>query len=192
MGSSAARDASAAQVQAAREAAALQEPFRQGGVAGLNRLTDLLGISGRTGAEGYGSAAKDFSMADFEADPGYDFRQSEGLKALERTAASRGGLLSGQAGKAALRFSQGLASDEYGRAFDRFQVNRANKLNPLQSLMGAGQTSANTIGGYASQAGDAQAAGRVGSANAWSNALGQGVSAYQNNELMNRLLRNYR
>lgn len=61
----------------------------------------------------------------FEADPGYAFRMSEGLKGLERSAAARGGLLSGGAGKALQRYGQGLASQEYGNAFDRFQRERA-------------------------------------------------------------------
>jgi len=195
MGSQAAEKASDSQLEAAREAMALNEPFRQGGMKGMNRLLDVLGLSDNTGAAGYGSAAKDFSMADFQADPGYAFRQGEGEKALQR-AASAGGLLgSGKYLKDSMRFNQDLASTEYGNAFNRFQTQRASKLNPLQSLMGAGQTSANTVADYRTQAGNAQAAGTVGSANAWTNALGQGYSMYanqrqqnQNNALMDRTL----
>src|SRR5574343_122984 len=36
----------------------------------------------------------DFTMEKFQEDPGYAFRMSEGLKALDRTAAARGGLIS--------------------------------------------------------------------------------------------------
>jgi len=61
----------------------------------------------------------------FQADPGYGFRMSEGLKALERSAAARGGLVSGGAGKALQRYGQDLASQEYGNAFQRFQQDRA-------------------------------------------------------------------
>ncbi len=196
MGADAAKDASAAQLQAAREAMALNEPFRQGGMAGMNRLLDVLGLSGNTGAEGYGSAARDFSMADYQADPGYQFRQSEGEKAIQRAASAAGRSDSGRAYKDLMRFNQDAASQEYGRAFDRFQVNRSARLNPLQSLMGAGQTAANTIGGYASQAGDARAAGTMGRANALSDALTQGYSMYQGqqnrdyeNSLADRMLR---
>lgn len=146
----------------------------------------------------FGSLMRDFGMSDFQADPGYAFRQSEGMKALQRSAAARGGLLSGGAAKDTLRFSQGLASDEYGRAFDRFQVNRSNKLNPLQSLAGVGQTSANTIGQagqtYATNAGNAimsggnaRASGYVGKANAITGAIGSGVNMYQQNQLLNSL-----
>jgi len=195
MGSQAAEKASDSQLQAAREAMALNEPFRQGGMKGMNRLLDVLGISDNTGAAGYGSAAKDFSMADFQADPGYAFRQGEGEKALQR-AASAGGLLgSGKYLKDSMKFNQDLASTEYGNAFNRFQTQRASKLNPLQSLMGAGQTAAGTVGEYRTQAGNAQAGGAVGSSNAWMDALGQGYSMYakqrqqnQNNALTERIL----
>jgi hypothetical protein len=139
----------------------------------------------------FGKYARDFSMKDYEADPGYAFRQSEGMKALERSAAARGGLLSGGTMKGIQRFGQDLASQEYQNAFNRYQINRANQLNPLQSLMGAGQSSANVLTGAAGQmgqneasnlmnAGAARASGYVGSANALSSALsGVGQMAIQ-------------
>ena len=138
-------------------------------------------FSGPTGE--FGSLAKPFGMGQFNADPGYAFRQSEGMKALERSAAARGGLLSGSAMKGIQRFGQDLASQEYQNAFNRYQVERAARLNPLQSLMGAGQSSANTLtsaaGGLGQglaqselAAGQARASGYVGSANALSGALG--------------------
>ena len=73
-----------------------------------------------------------FGKNDFEADPGYAFRLSEGQKALERTAAARGGLISGPALKAASRYSGDLASQEYQNAYQRAltgygtQVDRSN------------------------------------------------------------------
>jgi hypothetical protein len=141
----------------------------------------------------FGKYTRDFSMQDFQADPGYAFRMSEGMKGLERSAAARGGLLSGAAMKGIQRFGQDLGSQEYMNAFNRYQTNRANQLNPLQSLSGAGQTSANTLSSAAGQYGqgaseaayqgaNARASGYVGSANAWNqalggmtNAIGQGV-----------------
>ena len=118
----------------------------------------------------FGRYARDFSMQDFEQDPGYAFRMSEGLKALDRQAAARGGLISGSALKGAQRFGQALGSQEYGSAFDRYQINRANQLNPLMSITGYGQTSTNTLGGYgsnlASNAANTMAAGSAAQANA--------------------------
>jgi len=146
----------------------------------------------------FGKYTRDFGMQDFQQDPGYAFRMSEGLKALDRQAAARGGLISGAALKATTRYGQDQASNEYTNAFNRYQTNRANQLNPLQSLMGAGQTAANTVGtagqNYANQAGEAymgagnaRASGYIGGANALSGAIGQGINAYQNQQYMNML-----
>jgi hypothetical protein len=203
-GASAAKKAANAQVAAAQQAADLQKemyyknielqaPFREAGLSAQNKLLDYMGLA--PGATG--KYTKDFSMQDFQQDPGYAFRMSEGLKALDRTAAARGGLLSGGALRGATRFGQDMASQEYQNAFNRYQTNRANQLNPLQSLMGSGQTAANLVGAsgqnYANQAGEAymgagnaRASGYVGSANAWNSALGNAANTLgQQNMLAN-------
>ena len=143
----------------------LNEPFRQAGLTGQNML--LAQLQGGPyasakfgGVPGYdpASAMRNFGASDFQADPGYAFRLSEGMKALDRTAASRGGLLSGATLKGAQQYGQGLASQEYQNAYNRYQANRAaqeqaygnaynrfqteriNTLAPLQSLAGVGQS----------------------------------------------------
>lgn len=132
----------------------------------------------------FGKYTRDFGMQDFEQDPGYAFRMSEGLKALDRQAAARGGLISGGALKASQRYGQDLASQEYMNAFNRYQTNRANQLQPLESLMGRSQTAAQLLGtagqNYASGAGQAlqnvgmaKGSAYVGGANALLNAIGQ-------------------
>ncbi len=145
----------------------------------------------------FGKYARDFGMQDFQQDPGYAFRMSEGLKALDRQAAARGGLISGGALKAAQRYGQEAASQEYTNAFNRYQVNRANQLQPLQSLMGASQTAANVMGQSAGQygqtageaymgAGNARASGYMGGANALAGAIGQGLGAWQSQQFLNQ------
>ena len=128
----------------------LSEPYRQAGLTGQNRLMELLGLGGNTGAAGYGRYARDFGMQDFQQDPGYQFRLGEGLKAMSRQAGARGGLISGQTMKGMEDYRQGLASQEYGNAFNRYQTNRQNQLAPLGSLMSSGQAAAV---GQAAQAG---------------------------------------
>jgi len=177
---------------------ALNEPFRQGGVNALNRMQDLLGLSSNRNAPGYGSLSRNFSMSDFQADPGYAFRMSEGMKALDRQAAARGGLISGPALKAAQRYGQDLASQEYLNAFNRFQTNRTNLLNPLQAIAGTGQTATNTLSqagqnmgtnvsnamgasGQAQIAGvtgaaDARASGYLGAQEGWNKAINSALS----------------
>ena len=131
----------------------------------------------------FGKYAKDFSMADYQADPGYQFRLTEGQKALERSAAARGLLSSGSTLKGIENYAQGAASQEYQNAFNRYQVSRANQLNPLQGILNQGQSAANTLTSAAGvqgtnqanliqSAGQARASGYVGGANALTGALG--------------------
>ena len=143
----------------------LNEPFRQAGLTGQNML--LAQLQGGPyasakfgGVQGYdpASAMRNFGEGDFQADPGYAFRLSEGLKGMNATAAARGGLLSGNALRAGQEYGQQLGSQEYqnafnryqanralqaqeyGNAFNRFQTERTNTLAPLQSLAGVGQS----------------------------------------------------
>lgn len=170
-----------------QEQVGLQAPFREAGLTAQNRMLDLLGLSDRTGAAGYGSLNKPFGMEQFQADPGYAFRLGEGVKALERSRAAAGGLLSGGTGKALTRYGQDMGSQEYGNAFSRYQTERANQLNPLAALTAAGQGATNVLGtaagNYGTQAGAgitdiarAQAAGDIGA----TNALAGGTSQYLN------------
>jgi hypothetical protein len=197
----AAADANAAQERMFQRQVELQEPFRQGGLTAQNEIMQLLGIGGDKTAAGYGSLGKSFDNAAFEQDPGYAFRQAEGMKALERSAAARGNLLSGSTLKGVQRFGQDLASQEYQNAFNRYQIERSAKLNPLQSLMGSGQSATNVMTGAAGQmgqnqasniynAGQARASGYIGSANALSNALGQ-VGGIAANYPMNNAIMGY-
>lgn len=210
IGSKASRDAASQQQQAAAQASdvqrdiferqvELQEPFREAGLKGQNRLLELLGLSEDKNVPGYGKyATAEFGMDKFTADPGYAFRMSEGMKALERSAAARGGLLSGATLKGTQRYGQDLASQEYQNAFNRYQAERTGTLNPYQALAGTAQSSANVLGQQAGAlgqslgsniigAGNAQAAGTIGSANAIVGGLGQGLNFYQNQQLLNRL-----
>jgi hypothetical protein len=136
-----------------------------------------------------------FGMSQFQADPGYAFRLSEGQKALDRSAAARGGLISGNALKAATGYGQEMGSQEYTNAFNRYQQERAAKLQPLQSLAGVGQTTAaglgaagaanaNAMGNYMTGGAAASAAGQVGAANAITGGLGTYMNYNQSNNLI--------
>ena len=131
----------------------LSEPYRQAGLTGQNRLMEMLGLGGDTGAAGYGRYAKDFGMQDFQQDPGYAFRLSEGLKQLGSQARAQGGAGGGRTMMGIQNYAQGLASQEYGNAFNRYQTNRQNQLAPLGSLMSSGQAAAAGQAGQAGQYG---------------------------------------
>ena len=59
---------------------ARQEPFRQAGLQSVAELQRQFGLAGDPTSAGYGNLLRDFSAADFQADPGYAFRLQEGLK----------------------------------------------------------------------------------------------------------------
>ena len=152
----------------------LQEPFRQ---VGVNALPELVEASRYT----------PFNYEAYQNDPGVGFRFREGLKALDRSAAARGGLLGGNQMRGITQFGQELASQEYGNAFNRYQAERAARLNPLQSLTGMGQSSAATMAQQAGQYGQAMAqnAATMGNIRAsqyanTANALTGGLSNYMN------------
>ena len=163
-----------------------------------------------------GTLLDNFTLADYEADPGYAFRFSEGQKALDKSMAARGLGISGANIKGAVKYGQDMGSQEYNNAFNRFQTNRANQsseyntafnrdqiqrnalLNPLQSLMGSGQSATNQVNNasnsftnnantatanYGTNAtnalvggANARASGYTGMANALGSAVNQGIN----------------
>ncbi len=206
-----AQEAQAARAQQERmyqEGVARMEPFRQGGVAATNRMQELYGIGGNPNAAGYGSYAQPFSMADYQADPGYQFLVEQGQKAIDRSAAARAGLQSGEALRAATRFGQEMGSQEYGNAYNRFLQQRELQMRSLQGLaspgssmaasgaqIGAqtGQNMANTMmlgaqamGQGLENAGQARASSYMGGASALGQALNAIPQNYMAYSMMNR------
>jgi len=135
----------------------LTAPYTEGGATAQNKLMELLGIGTNTGGAEYGKYGKDFGMSDFVTDPGYLFRLTEGQKAIDRSAAARGGTQSGAALKAATRYGQQAGSQEYGNAYERYNTNRTNRLAPLGSIatMGANAATNNAtqVGNYGTSGG---------------------------------------
>lgn len=146
------------------------------------------------GGQFAGQFAQKFSPQNFEQDPSYQFRLNEGLKALQASGAARGTLLSGQGLKDITNYAQGAASQEYQSAFDRYRTQQSDIYSRLSGLAGVGQTAtgaisqagqnaatqmgSNLIGAqqgasnYLTGAAASQAAGQVGSANAWAGGIG--------------------
>jgi hypothetical protein len=185
IGASASNKAAGTQADAMNRSAELQYKQYQDTVArqkpfydvGVNALPELVAASKYT----------PFGMEQFQQDPGYAFRLKEGQQALDRQAAARGGLISGGALKAATRYGQEMGSQEYTNAFNRYQAERAARLQPLQALTGmgqstgqqissAGQTMASNVGDTMGSAAAARASGYVGTANA----LTSGLNTYLN------------
>jgi hypothetical protein len=100
------------------------------------------------------------SLEDLQKTPGYQFQLDQGTQTVNNSAAARGGVLSGGNLKALTNYSQGLASTEYQKAWDRAQQayqnafardtsNKTNTFSRLQSMANNGQSAAGAQGGYA-------------------------------------------
>lgn len=152
------------------------KPFYDAGVTAMNKLAGM----------------KDFTGADLQSEPGYQFGLTEGMKGVTNSAAARGGLLSGAALKAASQYNNDYASTKFNDAFNRDATNK----NRLASIAGIGQTASNvntssglnTASGVAQNqlgAGNARASGYVANGNALTNSLGQATNWYTQNQLIN-------
>lgn len=198
MGASAAKDAARTQADAANRAADVQRemfnvtneqqaPYRE---AGYSALKDI------AGSKDY--FTHQYGPEDFTAglDPSYAFRLQQGQMATNAAANRAGGMVSGNALQGIQDYTQGLASTEYGNAFNRYQTQRGNIYNTLSSIAGLGQTSlgqttpaatstAGSIGQALIGAGSAQAAGTIGAANA----IGGGIQNAGNTYWLSQMLK---
>jgi hypothetical protein len=157
-GSKKAAKASAAghQASAAEQRAALgqvggyQRPYLDAGTGAINALMQV--NSG--------------NYSGFENSPDYIYARDQALRGVERSAAARGGLYSGNTGLELARHAGGIASQNIG-----------NYRNALFNTIGIGQGAANVMTGATLDnaagvgrdlvgAGDARASGIVGSTNA--------------------------
>lgn len=225
------KQAAKAQVEAGRQAQATQQqaldsqlaifertrndltPFRQGGEVALSQLMAALKPGGAL-SKGL-PEFKPFALTQqqLEATPGYQFNLSQGLKAVQNSAAARGLGVSGAAQKGAARFATGLADTTFGnqlqRHIDQFTTgfnaaatNQNNLFNRLIETSRLGSNAAAQTGAFGTQTGsqlgeasrgiagaqqgvgNAQAGGIVGGANAISGA----ASSVPNALLLSNLL----
>lgn len=171
-----------------------QTPWREAGVGALDKLKT------------FETDNPAFGIPQFEQDPGYTFRLNEGMKALQNSAAARGGLLSGNTLRGISDYGQASASQEYQNAFNRYNTQRTSNLNRLQSLAGVGQTAvgqtqqagqnymsgagnmmtggANALAGGVRGSADARASSYMGAGNALIGAIGN----YQSHNFLNNIL----
>jgi hypothetical protein len=164
-------------------------PWRQAGEEALGQM--------RSGTAPGGDYNRNFTLADFQRDPGYQFRMDQGEQALERSAAARGGLTSGGTGMALERYGQDYASGEFSNAYNRFNNDRTTRFNRLASIAGVGQTAATQTANMGTQvagqvgenqigAGNARAAGYM----AGGNAISGGANNIGNYFMMRQFLGN--
>lgn len=133
----------AALKEAQARAVPVYEPYQQFGQQSLNALARGMGL---TGGAGSGAFMNEPTLAQLQMDPGYAFRRQQGEQAIQRQMAAGGLGGSGSALKAAARFGQDMASQEYGNAYNRFMANRANQIGMLQGGANTGFGAAQGVG----------------------------------------------
>ncbi len=138
----------------------LLQPYQS---TGTNALAQLNGLTAAGGFQAPTNVTE-------QNDPGYQFRMQQGQKALEQSAAARGGAISGGADKALVQYGQDYGSNEYGNVYNRALGTYQTNFGNLQSLAGLGlnatntgvqannltgsQTAGNTYGGGLAQSGN--------------------------------------
>jgi hypothetical protein len=217
IGGNAAQKAAQTQADAATRAAQMQQdmfntvnaqgaPYRAQGYNALNQIGSMLpgqytqyDATGKPigQATGSGYLTQQFGPEQFAAgmDPGYAFRLQQGQMANQRASNLAGGLIGGNALKGMQDYTQGMASQEYGNAFNRFQTQRGNIYNTLAGIAGIGQTAqgqanqmaqnnATAQGQLGVGSAAAQAAGQIGQANAYGGAATGAGNAYLLSQLL--------
>lgn len=207
MSSDASKDAANTQSDAANRAADMQQqqfqqtrdslqPFINTGYDAQGSLRNLLGLGAPTDSGTYGSLMKPFDAAAFQQwkDPGYDFQLQQGQQALQNSQAAQNGVLSGGALKDLIGFNQGMASNAYQNAFGRYMSQNDATYNRLSSLLGIGENAAAGLGNTGAQVmsnvgntltsgAAARAAGQIGSANAFTGGINNGMGYYMLNQM---------
>lgn len=107
------------------------KPYIDAGTGGLNSLTSAINDPNSW-------LNHTFGQADMQNDEGYKFRLQQGQNSLNQSLAAGAGLLSGAALKATTQYNQGMASDEYNNAYQRFTNDRNNRYTQLNNLAGMG------------------------------------------------------
>lgn len=152
-----------------REAQGYYTPYEDVGAQGLNQLRNLMEY-------------KPMTLADMQLDPGYQFRLKESLKNILRQRAAGGSTFSGATQRDVSSYISNYASNEFNNAFNRRLTERQEQLRlPMYFTNMGAQVATNkanlateygsNIAGLIGQGGVVQAAGTMGAANAWSNAL---------------------
>lgn len=158
-------------------------PWTEGGKNALSMYQNALGLNG--------AAGNDAARSAFQASPGYNWQLGQGLQSIDRSAAAKGFLNSGNAATAAMGYGQGVANQDWGNWLNRLgglqtqglaaaggETGRQGALAGIDTglgdamsgnIMNAAKNGSDMM--YRGQMADAEA-NRQGSANLWSALLG--------------------
>jgi hypothetical protein len=165
---------------------------------GVGPGAQIPGGGGSAGGLGGLFTPFNYTAAQYQQSPGYQFTLGQGLEAVNNQASAMGLSQSPNTQKALAQYAEGLANRDYQQAYSNayqaYTQNQSNTLNTLGSAAGWGNTATANIGGAAGNAatnisnlqqglgsalgsniigaGNATAAGQVGVGNAITGGLG--------------------
>lgn len=144
-------------------------PWRDTGASALGMLGRAYGLNGQSP-----------DRSAFFTSPGYEFRRDEGVKAVERSAASRGLLRSGAAVKAIDRFAEGNAASEYDSWWNRLAGVAGVGQAAVGGTAAAGANASNNISQAYTAGGNARASSYVNTGSAANSGINNVLFAYLN------------
>jgi hypothetical protein len=171
------------------------EPFNRMGMYGASALNQGLGIDASGQFNPNAPLTKQFTLADFQASPAYQFNLQQGQDALNKSAAARGNLYAPQTLQDLSKYTQGMASNEFQNALGNFrnwQGDVAGRLSGVagmglsagSALAGVGTNMAGMMGNTMQGIGNARAAGTMGGINALAGGLGDAYNNYMQNQIL--------
>ncbi|MCP3709724.1 hypothetical protein M3I54_22535 [Paraburkholderia sp. CNPSo 3274] len=200
----AANNATAAQLQMFNTTQGNLQPYMSSGSTALSTLNGQLGTLNTPMA-----IQPSISNTNWQQymSPAYSFQLGQGQQALQNSQAASDGVLSGAAMKGLIGYNQQMAGTafqnafndyqtQYGNQFNQYQTQNQNIYNRLSGLANLGENAAANVGQNATQtganvantiqsAGNAQAAGTIGTANAISGGLNNGMGYLMLNGMSN-------
>lgn len=149
VGAQASSDASAAMQQREQEGinyaqgiynqtAQNEQPFIQTGQQATQQLSNQMGPGGSLGRQ--------FTMADFEKSPSYNFNMQQALKAIGNSASARGGTLGGRPQQDMVNYATNMAGNSFGQAQNEFMANQKLNAGILEGAANTGSSAAHNLG----------------------------------------------
>jgi hypothetical protein len=179
------------QNQALSQEAALSQPWRDAGQIALSNLT--------AGTQPGGAYNQQFTPANFQNTPAYQFQMAQGQQQLQQQEAAQGLNMSGAQVQGLSAYNQGLAAQQYQQQYANFMNNQQQQFANQNTLSTQGQAAAAgqaaNVGAAANNitnltttsmtnAANAQAQGQLG----MSQAIQGGVNSYMQNQQFQQYL----
>ena len=136
-------------------------PYMQSGSTANNALNTYMGINSNGTINSSAPGQQQFSAAQYQQSPGYQWQLQQGLGAIENSASNAGGIVSGNTLKALQTYGQGLANQDYQQAYQNYTANQQNMYNELSGIKTAGQNAAANLGTTSANVGSSVAANQT-------------------------------